>query len=42
MLAYSPNKQNKIKLTFSARQEADGNCLLGQRKSADGEIHAAR
>jgi hypothetical protein len=39
--AHSSNKTNKLKQT-SAWQRADGNCFLGQERSADGGIHATR
>jgi hypothetical protein len=37
----SQNKLKKFKQT-SACQKADGNCFLGQERSADGRIHAIR
>jgi hypothetical protein len=36
MHTHSPIKQKKFKQTLSACQKADGNCFLGQEKSADG------
>jgi hypothetical protein len=42
MHTYSPNKQKKFKQTWSVCQIADGNCFLGQERSADGGIHATR
>jgi hypothetical protein len=41
-IVYSPNKQKNFKQTLSAYQKADGNCFLGQERSADGGIHATR
>jgi hypothetical protein len=41
MHTHLPNKQNNFKQT-SAYQKADGSCFLGQERSADGGIHAAR
>jgi hypothetical protein len=38
----SPDKQKKFKQTLSTCQKADGNCFLGQERSADGRIHATR
>jgi hypothetical protein len=38
----SPNKPKKFKQTLSAFQKANGNCFLGQERSADGGIHATR
>jgi hypothetical protein len=41
--AHTFNKQaEKFTQTLSACQKADGNCLLGHERSADGEIHAKR
>jgi hypothetical protein len=42
MHAYSPIKSKKFKQTLSTCQKADGNCFLGQERSADGGIHATR
>jgi hypothetical protein len=42
MHTHSPNRPKKFKRMFSACQKADGNCLLGQKRSADGGIHATR
>jgi hypothetical protein len=39
--AHSPNKAKKFKQT-SACQKADGNCFLGQERSAYGGIHATK
>jgi hypothetical protein len=39
MHTHSPNMLKKFKLPLSACQKADGNCFLGQERSADGEIH---
>jgi hypothetical protein len=39
MHTYSPDKSKKFKQTLSACQEADGNCFLGQERSADGGFH---
>jgi hypothetical protein len=38
----SPNKLENLKQTLSARKPTDGNCFLGQERSADGGIHATR
>jgi hypothetical protein len=38
MHIHSPNKPKKFKQTSAA----DGNCFLGQERSADGGIHATR
>jgi hypothetical protein len=35
MHTHSPNKLKKFKQTLSACQKADGNCFLGQERSAD-------
>jgi hypothetical protein len=40
MHTHSPNKPKKFKQTLSACQKVDGNCFLGQERSADGGIHA--
>jgi macrodomain Ter protein organizer (MatP/YcbG family) len=40
MHVHSANKPKKLKQTLSACQKADGNCFLGQERSADGGIHA--
>jgi hypothetical protein len=40
MHTHSPNKPTEFKQLLSACQKADGNCFLGQERSADGEIHA--
>jgi hypothetical protein len=37
-----PDKPKKFTQTVSACQKADGNCFLGQERSADGGIHATR
>jgi hypothetical protein len=42
MHTHSPNKPKKFKQTLSSCQEADGNCFIGQERSADGGIHATR
>jgi hypothetical protein len=42
MQIHSPNKPKKFKQTMSTSQKADGNCFLGQERSADGEICATR
>jgi hypothetical protein len=42
MHTHSPDKSKKFKQTLSACQKADGNCFLGQERSADGRIHATR
>jgi hypothetical protein len=41
MQTHSPNKPKKFKHT-SACQKAEGNCFLGQKRSADGGIHPKR
>jgi hypothetical protein len=41
MHTHSPKKPKKFKQT-SARKVIDGNCFLGQERSADGGIHATR
>jgi hypothetical protein len=41
MHTHSPNKPKNFK-QMSSCLEADGNCFLGQGRSADGGIHAAR
>jgi hypothetical protein len=33
---------DKFKQTWSTCQKVDGNCFLGQEKSADGRVHATR
>jgi hypothetical protein len=40
MHTHSPNNPKKFKQTLSACQKADGNCFLGQERSAIGGIHA--
>jgi transposase len=40
MHTHSPNKAKKFKQTLSACQKAEGNCFLGQERSADGGVHA--
>jgi hypothetical protein len=40
--ANSPNKLKNFKQTLSACQKANGNCFLGQERSADGGIHATK
>jgi hypothetical protein len=40
MHTHSPNRQKKFKQMFNACQKADGNCFLGQERSADGGIYA--
>jgi hypothetical protein len=40
MHTHSSNKPKKFKQTLSPYQKADGNCFLGQERSADGGIHA--
>jgi hypothetical protein len=42
MHTHSPKKSKKFKQTLSACQKADGNCFLGQDRSADGGINATR
>jgi hypothetical protein len=42
MHIHSPNKSQKFKQMLSACQKADGNCFLGQERSADGEIRTTR
>jgi DNA-directed RNA polymerase subunit M/transcription elongation factor TFIIS len=42
MHTHSPNKPNTFKETLSACQKADGDYFLGQERSANGGIHAAR
>jgi hypothetical protein len=42
MHAHSPNKPKMFKQTLSVHQKADGNCFLGQQRSADGRVHAKR
>jgi hypothetical protein len=42
MNTHSPNKQKKFTYILFACQEVDGNPFLGQERSADGGIHAAR
>jgi hypothetical protein len=37
----SPNKPKKFKQMFAC-QKADGNCFLGQERSAGGGIHVTR
>jgi hypothetical protein len=39
---HSSQTPRKFKQTLSTCQKADGNCLLGQERSADGRIHATR
>jgi hypothetical protein len=39
---HSPNKTTKFKQPLSVCQIVDGNCFLGQERSADGVIHATR
>jgi hypothetical protein len=41
MHTHAPDKPKKFKQT-SACQKADGNCFVGQERSADGGIHATR
>jgi hypothetical protein len=41
MHTHSPNKLKKFKQTFAC-QKADGNCFLGQERSADVGSHATR
>jgi hypothetical protein len=40
MHTHSPDKPKTFKQTLSACQKADGSCFLGQKRSADGGIHA--
>jgi hypothetical protein len=40
MHAHSPNKLKQFKQTLPACQKADGNCFLGQIRSAGGGINA--
>jgi hypothetical protein len=40
--AHTFTRQAEIVSTNIAWQKADGNCFLGQERSADGEIHASR
>jgi hypothetical protein len=42
MHTHPSNKPKKFKQTLSACQKADGNCFLGQERSADSVIHATR
>jgi hypothetical protein len=42
MHTHSPNKPNVFKQKLSACQKADGNCFLGQGRSADSGIPATR
>jgi hypothetical protein len=42
MHTHSQNKPKKFKQTLSACQKADGNCFLGEERSADGGIYATR
>jgi hypothetical protein len=35
-------KLKKFKQTLFACQKADGNCFMGEERSADGEIQASR
>jgi hypothetical protein len=43
MHTHSPNKPKMFKKkTLSVCQKADGNCFLGQQRSADGGVHAKR
>jgi hypothetical protein len=42
MHTHPPEKPKKFKQTLSVCQKADGNCFLGEERSADGGIHATR
>jgi hypothetical protein len=42
MHTHSSNKLKKFTQTLSSCQKADGNCFLGQERSAEGGIHATR
>jgi hypothetical protein len=37
-----PHSTKKLKQTKNFFQNTDGNCFLGEERSADGGIHAAR